>query len=33
MLDLAEALGAAVIDSDGRFAFPSTHPLNLTNAA
>ena len=32
MLDLAEALGAAVIDSDGRFAFPSTHPLNLTNA-
>src|SRR5437773_5048248 len=32
MLDLAEALGAPVIDSDGRFAFPSTHPLNLTNA-
>jgi len=32
LLDLAEALGAAVIDSDGRFAFPSTHPLNLTNA-
>ena len=32
MLDLAEALGAPVVDSDGRFAFPSTHPLNLTNA-
>src|ERR671923_1159515 len=32
MLDLVEALGAAVIDADGRFAFPSTHPLNLTNA-
>jgi acetolactate synthase-1/2/3 large subunit len=32
LLDLAEALGAAVIDADGRFAFPSTHPLNLTNA-
>jgi hypothetical protein len=26
----AEALGAAVIDSDGRYAFPSTHVLNLT---
>ncbi len=32
MLDLAEALGAAVIDSDGRYAFPSTHVLNLTTA-
>ena len=32
MLDLAEALGAAVVDSDGRYAFPSTHPLNLTTA-
>jgi acetolactate synthase-1/2/3 large subunit len=32
LLDLAEALGAAVIDSDGRFAFPSTHPLNLSTA-
>jgi acetolactate synthase I/II/III large subunit len=32
MLDLAEALGAAVIDSDGRYGFPSTHVLNLTNA-
>ena len=32
LLDLAEELGAAVIDSDGRFAFPSTHPLNLTTA-
>ena len=32
LLDIAEELGAAVIDSDGRYAFPSTHPLNLTNA-
>src|ERR671924_518349 len=32
VLDLAETLGAAVIDADGRYAFPSTHPLNLTNA-
>ena len=32
LLDVAEELGAAVIDSDGRYAFPSTHPLNLTNA-
>ena len=32
MLELAEALGAAVIDADGRYAFPSTHPLNLSNA-
>jgi thiamine pyrophosphate-dependent acetolactate synthase large subunit-like protein len=32
MLDLAEALGAPVVDADGRFGFPSTHPLNLTNA-
>src|SRR6185436_7607018 len=32
MLDLAEALGAPVVDADGRFAFPSTHPLNLTNS-
>jgi acetolactate synthase I/II/III large subunit len=32
LLDLAELLGAAVIDSDGRYAFPSTHPLNLTTA-
>jgi acetolactate synthase-1/2/3 large subunit len=32
LLDLAEALGAPVVDSDGRYAFPSTHPLNLTNA-
>jgi acetolactate synthase-1/2/3 large subunit len=31
LLDLAEALGAPVVDSDGRYAFPSTHPLNLTN--
>jgi thiamine pyrophosphate-dependent acetolactate synthase large subunit-like protein len=32
LLDIAEELGAAVIDADGRYAFPSTHPLNLTNA-
>ena len=32
LLDLAEALGAPVIDADGRYAFPSTHPLNLTTA-
>lgn len=32
LLDLAEALGAAVVDADGRYGFPSTHPLNLTNA-
>jgi thiamine pyrophosphate-dependent acetolactate synthase large subunit-like protein len=32
LLDIAELLGAAVIDTDGRYAFPSTHPLNLTNA-
>ena len=32
MLDLAEALAAPVVDSDGRYAFPSTHRLNLTNA-
>jgi thiamine pyrophosphate-dependent acetolactate synthase large subunit-like protein len=32
LLDLAEALAAPVIDADGRYAFPSTHPLNLTTA-
>jgi acetolactate synthase-1/2/3 large subunit len=32
LLDLAEILGAPVIDADGRYAFPSTHPLNLTVA-
>ena len=32
LLDLAEMLGAAVIDADGRYAFPSTYPLNLTTA-
>ena len=32
LLDVAETLGAPVIDSDGRYAFPSTHRLNLTNA-
>jgi len=30
--ELAELLAAPVIVADGRFAFPSTHPLNLTNA-
>ena len=30
--ELAELLGAPVIVASGRFAFPSTHPLNLTNA-
>jgi thiamine pyrophosphate-dependent acetolactate synthase large subunit-like protein len=30
--ELAEMLAAPVIDAEGRFAFPSTHPLNLTNA-
>src|SRR5512132_1621312 len=32
LLDLAEALAAPVIAADGRYAFPSTHPLNLTTA-
>ncbi len=32
LLDLAELLSAPVIDLDGRYAFPSTHVLNLTNA-
>ena len=32
LLDLAELLGAPVIDSDGPLCFPSTHPLNLTTA-
>ena len=30
--ELAETLAAPVIDADGRFAFPSTHPLDLTAA-
>jgi thiamine pyrophosphate-dependent acetolactate synthase large subunit-like protein len=30
--ELAELLGAPVIVAAGRFAFPSNHPLNLTNA-
>jgi len=30
--ELAEMLAAPVIDMEGRFAFPNTHPLNLTNA-
>src|SRR5687768_2749005 len=32
LLDLAETLGAPVVDADGRYAFPSTHVLNLTVA-
>jgi acetolactate synthase-1/2/3 large subunit len=32
LLDLAELLAAPVIDADGRYAFPSTHPLNLTTS-
>jgi thiamine pyrophosphate-dependent acetolactate synthase large subunit-like protein len=32
LLDLAEALGAPVVDADGRYAFPSSHVLNLTVA-
>jgi len=32
LLDLAEALGAPVVDADGRYGFPSTHVLNLTVA-
>jgi acetolactate synthase I/II/III large subunit len=32
LLDLAELIGAPVIDADGRYAFPSSHPLNLTTA-
>jgi acetolactate synthase I/II/III large subunit len=32
LLDLAETLGAPVVDADGRYAFPSTHPLNLTTS-
>jgi acetolactate synthase-1/2/3 large subunit len=30
--ELAETLAAPVIDADGRFAFPNTHPLDLTAA-
>jgi acetolactate synthase I/II/III large subunit len=30
--ELAETLAAPVIDADGRFAFPNTHPLDLTTA-
>jgi len=30
--ELAELLAAPVIDTDGRFAFPSTHRLNLTSS-
>jgi thiamine pyrophosphate-dependent acetolactate synthase large subunit-like protein len=30
--EIAEMLAAPVIDAEGRFAFPSTHPLNLTSA-
>jgi acetolactate synthase I/II/III large subunit len=28
--ELAEILAAPVVDADGRFAFPNTHPLDLT---
>ncbi|MBI4523086.1 MAG: thiamine pyrophosphate-binding protein [Deltaproteobacteria bacterium] len=30
--ELAEMLAAPVIDAEGRFAFPNTHPLNVTTA-
>jgi thiamine pyrophosphate-dependent acetolactate synthase large subunit-like protein len=30
--ELAETLAAPVIEADGRFAFPNTHPLDLTAA-
>jgi acetolactate synthase I/II/III large subunit len=30
--EMAETLAAPVIDADGRFAFPNTHPLDLTVA-
>src|SRR5262249_36287308 len=32
LVELAELLGAAVIDFGDRFCFPSDHPLNLTGA-
>src|SRR5262249_24428787 len=33
LVELAEVLGAPVIDFGDRFCFPSDHPLNLTRAA
>lgn len=32
LIELAEALGAPVLDRGGRFNFPNTHPLNATEA-
>src|SRR5262252_1259339 len=32
LVELAELLGATVVDTGERFNFPSTHPLNLTGA-
>ncbi len=32
LVELAELLGAAVVDRGQRFCFPNTHPLNLTGA-
>ena len=29
-VELAETLGGAVVDAEGRFGFPNTHPLDLT---
>lgn len=29
-VELAETLGSAVVDAEGRFGFPNTHPLDLT---
>ena len=31
VVELAETLGCAVVDDDGRFGFPNTHPLDLTS--
>ncbi|MPZ50500.1 MAG: hypothetical protein GEU75_14580 [Dehalococcoidia bacterium] len=33
LVELAEALGAAVIDQRSRFNFPTDHPLNISGAA
>ena len=32
VVELAETLGCAVVDAEGRFGFPSTHSLDLTTA-
>ncbi len=32
VVELAEMLGCAVVDAEGRFGFPSTHSLDLTTA-